>query len=142
MSTEENKKIVSRFFELGPSQGDMRAAKELLAPDFVLHVPLPSSAGVQGISDVVTACREAFEHLNVTVEDMVAEGDRVAARFTARGVHKGQFMGLPPTGKPIIMTGIEIFRIENGRIAELWGEANLLGLMQQLGILPALGKQS
>jgi steroid delta-isomerase-like uncharacterized protein len=141
MSTEENKEIVRRFFELGPSQGNMGAAKELLAPDFALHVPLPAAPGIQGISDVVTACRTAFEHLNVTVEDMVAEGDRVAARFTACGVHKGSFMGLPPTGKPITMTGIEIFRIENGRIAELWGEANRLGLMMQLGILPALGKQ-
>jgi steroid delta-isomerase-like uncharacterized protein len=141
MSAEDNKELVRRFFDLGPSQGNMSAARELLAEDFTLHVPLPAAAGVQGISDVVTACREAFEHLNVTVEDMVAEGDRVAARFTARGVHKGSFMGLPPTGKPIIMTGIEIFRIEDGRIAELWGEANLLGLMQQLGILPALGNQ-
>lgn len=141
MSTEDNKEIVRRFFDQGPSHGNMSAAKELLAPNFVLHVPLPAAPGIQGISDVVTACREAFEHLNVTVEDMVAEDDRVAARFTARGVHKGAFMGLPATGKPIIMTGIEIFRIENGRIAELWGEANLLGLMQQLGILPALDKQ-
>lgn len=141
MSKEDNKTLVRRFFELGPSQGNMNAAKELLAEDFVLHVPLPAAAGVQGISDVVTACRAAFEHLNVTVEDMVAEGDRVVARFTARGVHKGQFMGLAPTGKPITMTGIEIFRIENGRIAELWGEANLLGLMMQLGILPEFGAQ-
>jgi steroid delta-isomerase-like uncharacterized protein len=90
---------------------------------------------------VVVACRAAFEHLNVTVEEMVAEGDRVAARFTARGIHKGAFMGLPPTGKPITMTGMEIFRIEDGRIAELWGEANLLGLMQQLGIAPTLREQ-
>lgn len=139
MSTDENKRIVRRFFELGPSQGDMNSAKKLLTEDFALHVPLPSAPGVQGISDIVTACRAAFEHLNVTVEDMVAEGDRVAARFTARGVHKGEFMGLAPTGKPITMTGIEIFRLENGKIAELWGEANLMGLMMQLGILPAVG---
>lgn len=139
MSTKENKEIVCRFFDLGPSQGDISAARELLAPDFALHVPLPAAPGIQGIRDVVTACRAAFEHLNVTVEDMVAEGDKVAARFTARGIHKGAFMGLPPTGKPITMTGIEIFRIENGRIAELWGEANLLGLMVQLGIVPSFG---
>jgi ketosteroid isomerase-like protein len=56
---------------------------------------------------------------------------------TARGVHKGEFMGMPPTGKPIVMTGIEIFRLKNGKIAELWGEANLMGLMHQLGILPS-----
>ena len=142
MPIEENKEIVRRFFELGPSSGNLGAARELLAPDFVLHVPLPAAPGIQGISDVVVACRAAFEHLNVTVEEMVAEGDRVAARFTARGIHKGAFMGLPPTGKPITMTGMEIFRIEDCRIAELWGEANLLGLMQQLGILPVLGQKT
>jgi len=141
MPIEENKEIVRRFFELGPSSGNLGAARELLAPDFVLHVPLPAAPGIQGISDVVVACRAAFEHLNVTVEEMVAEGDRVAARFTARGIHKGAFMGLPPTGKPITMTGMEIFRIEDCRIAELWGEANLLGLMQQLGIAPTLREQ-
>ena len=139
MSTEDNKSIVRRFFGEGPSKGDLIAADELLASDFSLHVPLPSAPGIQGMNDVITACRAAFEHLNVTIEDMVAEGDKVAARFTARGIHKGAFMGLPPTGKPITMSGIEIFRIENGKIAELWGEANLIGLMQQLGILPPLG---
>ena len=138
MSIEENKSIVRRFFEVGPSKGDLDAANELLAPDFFLHVPLPCSPGVRGIDEVVSACRAAFQDLQVTVEDMVAEGDMVAARFTARGVHNGAFMGLPPTGKPITMTGIEIFRLENGKIAELWGEANLLGLMQQLGILPPM----
>jgi steroid delta-isomerase-like uncharacterized protein len=139
MSTEGNKSIVRRFFGEGPSKGDLIAADELLASDFSLHVPLPSTPGIQGMNDVITACRAAFEHLNVTIEDMVAEGDKVAARFTARGIHRGAFMGLPPTGKPITMSGIEIFRIENGKIAELWGEANLIGLMQQLGILPPLG---
>ena len=140
MSTEENKAIVRRFFELGPSSGDMNAANALLDPNFALHTPLPSAPGIQGINDVVTTCRAAFEHLNVTVEDMVAEGNKVTARFTARGIHKGQFMGLPPTGKSITITGIEIFRIENCKIAELWGEANMLGLMEQLGIVPAFGQ--
>ena len=140
MSIEENKSIVRRFFEVGPSKGDLDAANELLALDFFLHVPLPCSPGVRGIDEVVSACRAAFQDLQVTVEDMVTEGDMVAARFTARGVHNGAFMGLPPTGKPITMTGIEIFRLENGKIAELWGEANLLGLMQQLGILPPMGR--
>jgi steroid delta-isomerase-like uncharacterized protein len=133
MSIDENKAIVRRFFEVGPSQGDLAAADELLAPDFALHTPLPSPPGIQGMNDVITACRAAFEHLDVTVEDMVAEGDLVAARFTARGVHKGAFMGFAPAGKSVTMTGIEIFRIENGKIAELWGEANLLGVMGQLG---------
>jgi len=72
---------------------------------------------------------------------MIAEGNTVAAHFTARGVHRGSFMDLPATGKPITMTGIEIFRIKDGKIIELWGEANLLGLMQQLGIVPAHGNE-
>lgn len=141
MSTEENKAIVRRFFEEGPSKGNISAADDLLSPDFAMHVPLPASPGVEGINEVITACRAAFEHLNVTVEDMIAEGNTVAARFTARGVHKGNFMDLPATGKPITMTGIEIFRIKEGKIVELWGEANLLGLMQQLGIVPEPGNE-
>jgi steroid delta-isomerase-like uncharacterized protein len=81
-------------------------------------------------------CRAAFHGLNVTVDDIMADKDKVTARFTARGIHKGEFMGLPPTGKAITMTGIEIFRVKDGKITELWGEVNLMGLMQQLGILP------
>lgn len=141
MSAEENKAIVRRFFEEGPSKGNLADADELLSPSFSLHTPLPSAPGIPGMNDIITACRAAFLHLNVTVEDMVADGDKVAARFTAHGIHKGSFMSLPPTGKPITMTGIEIFRIEDGRIAELWGEANLLGLMVQLGVIPSFGKQ-
>ena len=140
MSIEDNKNIVRRFFEEGPSKGDLGAADELLAANFALHTPIPSAPGIKGMNEVIIACRSAFEHLNVTVEDMVAEEDRVVSRFTARGIHKGAFMDLGPTGKSITMTGMEIFRIENGKIAELWGEANLLGLMQQLGILPPLGE--
>lgn len=136
MSTEDNKEIVRKFFEEGPSKGNLSAANELLSPDFVMHIPLPACPGIEGINEVITTCRAAFEHLNVTVEDMIAENDKVVARFTARGIHTGSFMALPPTGKSITMTGIEIFRIKNGRITELWGEVNLLGIMQQLGIIP------
>lgn len=134
MSGEENKEIVRRFFEEGPSKGNLTAANELLSSDFTMHIPLPTSPGIEGINEVITTCRAAFEHLNVTVEDLIAEDDKVVARFTARGVHKGNFMNLPPTGKQIIMGGIEIFRLKDGKIAELWGEVNLLGMMQQLGI--------
>jgi steroid delta-isomerase-like uncharacterized protein len=139
MSTEKNKEIVRRFFEEGPSKGNLSIADKLLSPDFSIHGPFPASPGIEGMKEIITTCRAAFEHLNVTIEDMVAEGNNVAARFTARGIHKGDFMDLPATGKPITMTGIEIFRIENGKIAEIWGEANLFGLMQQLGIIPAPG---
>jgi predicted ester cyclase len=140
MSTEKNKAIVRQFFEVGPSKGNLIEANKLLSSDFVMHTPLRAASGIQGIDDVITTCRAAFEHLNVTVEDMMAEGNKVAVRFTACGIHRGAFMALQPTGKPITMTGIEIFRIENGKIAELWGETNLLGLMQQIGVVPAFGQ--
>jgi steroid delta-isomerase-like uncharacterized protein len=130
--------IVRKFFEVGPSKGDLEAAGALLHPGFSLHTPLPTPGpGVEAMKNVIVTCRAAFHDLNVTVDDIMAEEDKVTARFTARGVHKGEFMGLPPTGKAITMTGIEIFRIKDGKIVELWGEVNLMGLMQQLGILPA-----
>jgi steroid delta-isomerase-like uncharacterized protein len=133
----ENMGVVRRFFEAGPSSGDLGAADALLAPDFSLHVPLPTPGpGIGAMNNVITTCRAAFHGLHVTIDDMVADGDRVACRFTARGVHGGEFMGVPPTGKEIAMTGIEIFRLHDRKIVELWGEANLMGLMQQLGILP------
>lgn len=129
--------IVRKFFEVGPSKGDLTAADVLLHPEFSLHTPLPTPGpGIEEMNNVITTCRAAFHGLQVTIDDIMAEGEKVTARFTARGVHKGEFMGLPPTGKAIAMTGIEIFRIKEGKIAELWGEANLMGLMQQLGILP------
>ncbi|MDD1673081.1 MAG: ester cyclase [Methanomicrobiales archaeon] len=132
--------IVRKFFEVGPSKGDLPAADALLATDFALHTPLPTPGpGIEAMNNVITICRAAFHGLHVTIDDMMANGDKVSARFTARGVHKGEFMGLPPSGKAIVMTGIEIFRLRNGKIVELWGEANLLGLMQQLGVVPAFG---
>lgn len=132
----ENMQVVRRFFEVGPSKGDLEAADALLAPEFSLHTPLPTPGpGIEAMNTVITTCRAAFHGLSVTVHDIMAEGDKVTCRFTARGVHEGAFMGISPTGKGIEMTGIEIFRLRDGKIVELWGEANLMGLMQQLGIL-------
>jgi predicted ester cyclase len=72
----------------------------------------------------------------VTIDDIMADGNKVIARFTARGTHNGEFMSVPPTGKAITLTAIEIFRVKDGKIVELWGEVNMMGLMQQLGMLP------
>ncbi|MDD1679177.1 MAG: ester cyclase [Methanomicrobiales archaeon] len=133
-----NMAVVRKFFEVGPSKGDLAAADALLHPEFSLHTPLPTPGpGIEAMNNVITTCRAAFHGLNVTIDDLMADGDKVTARFTARGTHNGEFMGLPPSGKAITMTGIEIFRTKEGKIAELWGEANFMGLMQQLGILPS-----
>jgi len=134
---QANIALVRKFFEVGPSKGDLAAADALLHPAFSLHTPLPTPGpGIAAMNNVITTCRAAFHGLHVTIDDMMADGEMVTARFTARGTHNGGFMGLSPTGKAITMTGIEIFRIEDGKIAELWGEANLMGLMQQLGMIP------
>ena len=109
MFTEEKKAIVYRFFEENPSRGNLNATDELLSPAFSIHVPLSSSLGVKGINEIITACRAAFEHLNVTVEDMIAEDNTVTARFIASSVHRTEVAGLPATDKRITMTEIEIF---------------------------------
>ena len=129
--------IVRKFFEVGPSKGDITAADALLHPEFSLHTPLPTPGpGIEEMNNVITTCRAAFDGLNVTIEEIMADEDKVTARFTARGIHNGEFMGLPPTGKAITLTAIEIFRLKEGKVAELWGEVNLMGLMMQLGIMP------
>ena len=134
---QANIALVRKFFEVGPSKGDLAAADALLHPAFSLHTPLPTPGpGIAAMNTVITTCRAAFHGLHVTIDDMMADGEMVTARFTARGTHNGGFMGLSPTGKAITLTGIEIFRIEDGKIAELWGEANLMGLLQQLGMIP------
>ena len=112
--------IVRKFFEVGPSKGDLAAVDVLLHPEFALHTPLPTPGpGIEAMNNVITTCRAAFHGLQVIIHDILADGDTVTARFTARGIHRGEFMGFPPTGKTITMTGIEIFRIKEGKIAEL-----------------------
>ncbi|MDD1665770.1 MAG: ester cyclase, partial [Methanomicrobiales archaeon] len=93
-ATEEaNIRVVRRFFEVGPSSGDLGVADALLAPDFSLHTPLPTPGpGIPAMNNVITTCRAAFHGLQVTIEDMMVEEDKVTCRFTARGVHNGEFM--------------------------------------------------
>jgi steroid delta-isomerase-like uncharacterized protein len=137
IAEKANIAIVRKFFEVGPSKGDIAAADALLHAEFTLHTPLPTPGpGIEEMNNVITTCRAAIAGLQVTIDDIMADGNRVIARFTARGTHNGEFMGVPPTGKAITLTAIEIFRIKDGKIAELWGEVNMMGLMQQLGMLP------
>ncbi|HWQ18413.1 MAG TPA: ester cyclase [Methanotrichaceae archaeon] len=139
MSLESNKALVRRFLEEVPGKGNLSVVDDLALPSLVLHVPLPEQTpGAEGMKDIAFVCRNAFPDMKITLEDMIAEGDRVACRFTTTGTNSGQFMGLPPTGRKISLSGIEIFRIEDGKIAEIWGQADLLGLMQQLGVTPQL----
>jgi steroid delta-isomerase-like uncharacterized protein/deazaflavin-dependent oxidoreductase (nitroreductase family) len=138
MSIEDNKALVRRFYAEGvhnPALFD-----ELLAPTYVLHFPgSPPIAGIEQAKGLMAAYTSAFPDLQLTTEDMVAEGDKVAIRNTWRGTHHGAFQGVPPTGQHVTFTGSDIFRFVGGKIAEQWADLDALGLMQQLGVIPPMG---
>ncbi len=140
MSIEENKALVQRFVEEVWNKGNLAAADEFLAANSVGHDPdAPGLApGVEGFKQVFTMFRTAFPDLHVTVEDMIAEGDKVVSRTTARGTHKGELMGIAPTGKQVTVAEIRIHRIAGGKIVEHWGIVDKLSLMQQLGVVPTM----
>ncbi len=140
MSAEVGRTIARRYVEEIWDQGDLTALAELFASNIVDHHAVPGQApGVEGQQQVLTMFRSAFPDLRVTTEDILVDGDRVAVRWTARGTHQGALLGIPPTGKPVTITGIDILRIANGKVVERWAEDNGLALMQQLGVVPTPG---
>lgn len=134
---DANKALVRRFFEEVWSTGDLSLRDEFLAADYRGHL-----AGAEqpidrnGWTGWFQGFRAAFPDARFTVEDMIAEGDRVAARLTMRGTHLGPMNGVPATGRAVVVTGMSIERVENGRIAEGWNQNDALGLLGQLGLLP------
>ena len=142
MSEAENKTIAQRFNEDVWGRGDEAALVELLDSDFVDHDALPGqSPDREGHRQILAAFRSAFPDLNVTTEDIVGEGDKVVTRWTARGTHQGDLMGIAPTGKEVTIKGIDVLRIAEGRIVERWAQYNDLEVMQQLGAIPAPGQE-
>lgn len=139
--SEENKALVRRIVEEAWNKGNLAVVDELLSPDYVLHIPLPGEApGRKGYEQAVSMHRTAFTDFRLMIEDMVAEGDKVVIRWTIRGTHKGEYMGIAPTSKEVTYTGISIRRFEGGKIAEEWLELDTLGLMQQMGVVPPPGQ--
>jgi steroid delta-isomerase-like uncharacterized protein len=138
MSDEaRNKALLRRFYEELWSQGDLGTIPELVAEDFVDHHPLPGAPpGREGLAALVTSWRTAFPDMHETCEDLIAERDKVVGRFTMRGTHSGEFMGVSPTGRSVTMSGIDIVRVAGGKIIEFWYGEHLLELMQQLGAVP------
>ncbi len=141
MSTEENKAHVRRGFE-AVNQKNLAVFDELLDPDVVFHNGSTTMQGLEAYKQFLSMYITAFPDLHFTVEDMIAEGDRVVARCTTSGTHQGTLMGIPPTGKYMKMTLIFIDRIVNGKGVEQWSNGDDLGLMQQLGVIPAPGQAS
>ena len=143
MSAEENKGKAHRFMEEAFGQGKPELVDDLLDPDFVRYDPYIEAGEVRGVETVkenIVWFHNAFPGLTCTIEDQVAEGDKVVTRWTVRGTHQGEFFGVPATGERIEMRGIQIDRFEGGKIVEERAEFDLLGALQQLGAAPEPGQ--
>ena len=139
MSTEQNKALVRQLVEEIFNRGNIGRADEFLAPDFVEREELPPGIprDREGVKQLTTMLRSAFPDFKATIDDIVAEGDKVVIRQTWSGTQKGEFMGMPPTGKSISFGVIDIIRAANGKFVEHWGVMDSMLMMQQLGAMPA-----
>jgi steroid delta-isomerase-like uncharacterized protein len=127
--------LVRRYYDEVLTGRRPEVLDELLAPGFVSHGGGGASADRAAYAAAVAATHAAFPDLQVRIEDQLADGDRVATRWTAEGTHRGAYGGLPPTGRRVAVSAIHIHRVEGDRLAELWEEIDLLGLLRQLGAL-------
>jgi len=138
MSAEDNKAPIRRFVEEVQSGNNIDLVDEICSPEFVNHSAPPGiPADREGIKIVTAMFRGAFPDSYFTVEDMVAEGDKVVTRKTFHGTHEGEFMGMPPSGRAVSMGLIDIVRISGGRVVEHWSMGDTLGMMQQQVVIPS-----
>jgi len=140
--SEANKNVVRRLFEEVWNKSNLPVADEIFAPTYIHHDPSTPDVGRGPESEKkrATLYRTAFPDLRLTIEEIIAEGETVMARWSCRGTHKGDFSGIAPTGKHIIISGVSIARFANGKMVEGWINWDALGLMQQLGVVPEVGK--
>lgn len=141
MSSEENKAIFRRYVEEVGNEGRLELADEIF--DRYLAHQADGSVLERGPEDVkrfMGEFRQAFPDFHSTVEDQIAEGDKVVTRWTMRGTHEGEFRGMPPTGNKLEITGIGIFRFSEGKVVESWDNFDQLGMMRQLGAIPSSGQ--
>lgn len=137
MTAQENAAVTRRFAERVITQGEIDSAAEFVWEDVVEQVPLPGQGpGLEGLKDIIRLMRTAFPDLNFSVQEQIAEGDKVASRFEWTGTHKGEFLGVPATGRPVRVWGMVIDRLEQGRIKDTRIIMDTLGLMTQLGVFP------
>jgi len=135
-----NKAIYRRFLEEAFNRGNLRVLDEVLAPDYVFHdAPAGSPQGPEVIRRTVTRFRTGFPDLRITIEEMVAEGDKVAARATTRGTHLGEFFGIPATGKRVEMQGLTMVTVRDGRVRESWVKNDVAALFRQIGATAPAG---
>jgi steroid delta-isomerase-like uncharacterized protein len=135
MSAKENKALVRRFVEEFWNEGNTTAADELMAIDAAIHLPTGEVVNTDELKSFVDTWRESFPDWHSTVEELIAEGDRVAERWTGRGTHRGELQGIPPTGKRVEVPGSVFYRIVGSKIVEFRGQLDMMSLMQQLGVV-------
>lgn len=142
--SEQNKTVVRRLFEELWNKGTLPVADELIAPTYTHHDTATPDVGRGPESEKkrVTMYRNAFADFRLTIEDIIAEGETVMARWTCRGAHKGELNGIAPTGKQISISGVTVARVASGKIVEGWVNWDALSLMQQLGVVPELGNKA
>ncbi|MCK4993347.1 MAG: ester cyclase [Bacteroidales bacterium] len=136
---EKNKDFLNVYTEDFWNKHNIAAYDKYFTSDFVYHYAEGDMNGEQ-YKGLCQAYITAFPDLHITTNDLIAEGDKITKIWTAQGTHKGELMGIPATGKPILVKGIEVFRLADGKIAELWASMDNLGMMQQLGVIPPLGE--
>jgi steroid delta-isomerase-like uncharacterized protein len=143
MSVEENKALARRWAEDVINQRNLDAVDEIYASDFVGHDPtMPEEIrGVEGRREFYGMYQSAFPDAHITIEDQLAEGEKVVTRWTGRGTHQGELMGVPPSGNQVEVAGMTISRIEGGKTAEEWDNYDALGMMRAIGAIPQPGEQ-
>ena len=138
MSAENNKAIVRRLNEELWEKQNLSAIDEYVAADFVNHDAGPGTdKGIEGFRAFARMVFDAVPDFELTVHEYIAEGDRVASRWTGRGTHAGELLGIPATGNALEVTGMTIDRLAGGKVVERWGESDQMGMMQQMGVIPA-----
>jgi steroid delta-isomerase-like uncharacterized protein len=139
MSSEDNKALVRRYREIH-NKGTLDELDKIVAKDLISHSALPGMPpGLEGGKMAHHAFMASFPDIQTTTQDLLAEGDKVIERYLAHGTNTGSFMGAPLTGKKFTIESIVTYRIANGKIVEMWGMNDSMGLMQQLGMMPAPG---
>ena len=140
MSNEQNKANMSRLMVDLFVKGNMSVADELVTPDFIEHSAAPGlPTGIPGLKAIAHIIRSGFPDFNLTVDDVVAEGDRVVLRLTKSGTQLGELFGVPPSGKFASWSAIHIIRMENGKMAEHWDVIDFMSMMRQIGAIPTPG---
>lgn len=140
MSSEQNKAAVRRFKEAF-NAGDLDGVAAVFAPNAVVHhAGAPDPLNVEGFKQFGGAFLTAFPGGQLTIEDLIVEGEKVVSRLTYQGTHTGELMGIPPTGKPVVVSAMNVDQFANGKIIETWRLFDQMGMMQQLGIIPAPGQ--